>query len=157
MRPGSSRSLEKDQFWRGHLDGQSTSGVSMRAYCRLNGLLDSSFRFWKRKIAERDGEAIGSPRRSQGSGLIAVEIMGEVSPPPRVSSTIEIECPGGPVVRVREDVSAEILQRVMRTCQQILREEIEDLVSPVGASLGRRSCGPSLERRVCFWRRNRPT
>jgi hypothetical protein len=135
----SSRSLEKERFWRGHLDRQSTSGISMRSYCRHNGLLDSSFRCWKRKIVERDREAIAGPR-PQSAGLIAVEIVGESSPPTRVSATIEIDCPGGPVVRVREDVSVEILQRVMRTCQQILRGEIEDLVSSVGVSLGRRSC-----------------
>jgi hypothetical protein len=132
--------LEKEQFWRGHLDRQTTSGVSVRAYCRLNGLLNSSFRHWNRKIAERDREAMTSPRPQDRAGLIAVEIMGEISPPATVGPTIEIECPGGPVVRVRENVSAEILQRVIKTCQQVLRGEIEDLVSPVGVSLGRRSC-----------------
>ena len=139
MPRGSSRSLEKETFWRGHMDRQSSSGVSMRSYCRVHGLSDSLFCYWRRKIANRDREAIRTPR-AQSAGLIAVEIVGEMSPPATVNPTMEIECPGGPVVRVREDVSAEILQRVMRACQQILRGEIEDLVSPVGVSLGRRSC-----------------
>ena len=139
MSRGSSRSLEKETYWRGHIDRQSSSSVSMRSYCRGHGLSDSLFCYWRREIANRDREALRTPR-PQSAGLIAVEIVGEMPPPTTVNPTMEIECPGGPVIRVREDVSAEILQRVMRTCQQILRGEIEDLVPPVGVLLGRRSC-----------------
>ena len=56
--------------------------------------------------------------RSASPGLIAVEVVGE-SPPSTPRQTIEIECPGGPVLRLREDVSAEVLQRVMRACLQM--------------------------------------
>ena len=56
--------------------------------------------------------------RSASPGLIAVEVVGE-SPPSTPRQTIDIECPGGPVIRLREDVSAAVLERVMRACLQM--------------------------------------
>lgn len=54
---------------------------------------------------------VGSPQRFAGTGLIALDIIDTATP------TLEIECPGGVVIRLREDVSAEVLQRVIAACQ----------------------------------------
>jgi hypothetical protein len=67
----------------------------------------------------------------ENPGLIAVQIVGEPSTP---RQTLEIECAGGPVVRLREDVSAEVLQRVMAVCQRLQQAEI------VSEPAGVRSC-----------------
>jgi hypothetical protein len=40
---------------------------------------------------------------------------------PMASPTLEIQCVGGAVVRLREDVSTEVLQRVIAACQQVHR------------------------------------
>lgn len=59
---------------------------------------------------------------SASAGLIAVQVVGESSmsaAPP----TMEIECPGGAVIRLREDVSAEVLQRVLRACHEVRVED----------------------------------
>ena len=48
---------------------------------------------------------------SIGAGLIALDIIDTKSP------TLEIEGPAGVVIRLREDVSAEVLQRVIAACQ----------------------------------------
>ncbi len=62
-----------------------------------------------------------SPRwsGSASAGLISVEVVGESSSASLVSPMMEIECPGGAVIRLREDVSAVVLERVMRACQQV--------------------------------------
>jgi len=62
--------------------------------------------------------------RSSAPGLVAVEVVGEASHPSTSRETIEIECPGGTVIRLREDVSAEVLERVLRACAQT-RDEVE--------------------------------
>jgi hypothetical protein len=49
--------------------------------------------------------------------------VGDVSDPSTPNPTLEIECPGGPVIRLREDVSLEVLQRVMTACQRIPVED----------------------------------
>jgi hypothetical protein len=78
-------------------------------------LSEALFHFWRREIARRDREAHAS-LRSDKPGLIAVEIVGDPAPG-SVSSLMEIECPGGPVIRVREEASLEVLQRVMKACR----------------------------------------
>ena len=126
MSYGLSRSASKEKYWRGHLDRQSASGCSIRSYCHRHGLSEASFHYWRRReIAGRDSEHTGLPR-SNTAGLIAVEIVGESSPLMTTIPMMEIECPGGPVIRVREDVSAEVLQRVIGSCQELLRGEIAD-------------------------------
>jgi hypothetical protein len=69
---------------------------------------------------------------SASAGLIAVQVVGESSIS-AASPTMEIECPGGAMIRLREDVSAEVLQRVMQACQQVQ-------MSGAGVSGSVRSC-----------------
>ena len=117
----SSRSAEKESFWRFHLKRQSMSGESIRRYCLRLGLSDASFHFWRREIAKRDREEVDGSR-SNSAGLVAVEIVGETSLRSATMPMLEIECPGGAVIRLREEVSVEVLQRVMRACQQMQME-----------------------------------
>ena len=57
--------------------------------------------------------------RSSTAGLVAVQVVGGASSAPAAVKTMKIECPGGAVIRLREDVSVEVLERVMRACQQV--------------------------------------
>ena len=122
-----SRSAEKEAFWRSHLRRQSSSGESIRGYCRRRVLSEASFHFWRREIANRDREAQSS-RQVATAGLIAVQIVGEPSPQ---KQTLEIECPGGPVVRLREDVGVAILQQVLKACQQACQTSVSGGGEPV--------------------------
>ena len=54
---------------------------------------------------------VGLPQPSAGTGLIALDIIHTATP------SLEIEAPGGVVIRLREDVSVEALRRVIATCQ----------------------------------------
>jgi hypothetical protein len=196
--PRSSRSPEKEAYWRCHLESQFSSGVSIRAYCRQHGLSEPSFHFWRREIKKRDAKAMApppppvespvavagdrdsfgsssantaaathaapfhgattrvadrrakrsgsarpsitgavrSPVRSDPAGLVALEIVGDAaspltssassratasfsaSPPSTKAATLEVELPGGVVIRLREEVSAEVLQRVIVACER---------------------------------------
>jgi hypothetical protein len=117
MSRGALRSSEKESYWRSHLERQSSSSESIRSYCRLRGLSEASFHFWRREIDARDRESAG--RHGSGpAGLIAVDVIGETQP----SLMLEIACPGGAVIRLREDVSVEVLTRVIEACRQISSE-----------------------------------
>jgi hypothetical protein len=50
------RNLAKERRWREAIEGQASSGHSVRAYCRREGLAESAFYFWRREIARRDVE-----------------------------------------------------------------------------------------------------
>ena len=54
---------------------------------------------------------VGLPQPSAGTGLIALDIIDTATP------SLEIETPGGVVIRLREDVSVEVLRRVIAACQ----------------------------------------
>ncbi len=45
---------EKEQFWRLVLEEQTSSGLSIRAFCKQEGLSEPSFYSWRRTISERD-------------------------------------------------------------------------------------------------------
>jgi hypothetical protein len=62
--------------------------------------------------------------RSSSAGFVSVQVVGESTLPSGARQTLEVECPGGPVVRLREDVSAEVLERVLRVCQQLQGESV---------------------------------
>jgi hypothetical protein len=121
MSQRSCRSTEKESFWRSHLKRQSSSGESIRGYCLRRGVSEASFHFWRREIANRDREVVAASR-SNSAGLIAVEIVDETPVRSMTTQTLEIECPGGAVIRLREEVSVEVLQRVIRACQQVQTE-----------------------------------
>lgn len=53
----------------------------------------------------------GSLQPFADAGLIALDIIDATN------ATLEIEAPGGVVIRLREDVSVEVLQRVITACQ----------------------------------------
>ncbi len=47
---------EKEQFWRWMLEEQTSSGQSIRAFCKQEGLSEPSFYSWCRTIFERDSK-----------------------------------------------------------------------------------------------------
>ena len=61
---------------------------------------------------------------------MAVEIVGDCAPE-SPASLMEIACPGGPVIRLREEASLEVLQRVMKAWR-----------------LTQAECGPSVREAV---------
>lgn len=149
------QSVDKESYWRWHIDVQAAGSVSIRAYCGKHGLSEPSFYAWRRKIQNQDAgqdsssdsqpesQALTSAGRSRvrsegpghqqksrsgnrhpsvpskvhslqpssGTGLVALDIIGTANP------ILEIEGPGGVVIRLREDVSKEALQRVIAACQ----------------------------------------
>jgi hypothetical protein len=110
------RSQQKETFWRSHLDRQRLSGESIRGYCRVRKLSEALFHFWRREIARRDLDT-RAPRRSDNPGLIAVNVVGEPTLRSPTPPLLEIECPGGPLIRLREEAPIKVLLRVMRVCR----------------------------------------
>lgn len=50
----SQRDPARESYWRNLLNRQRTSGLDARAFCRRQGLAESSFHFWRRTIRQRD-------------------------------------------------------------------------------------------------------
>ena len=54
------RSSDKEQYWRMHLQAWAASGLSIRAYCQENGVVETSFYAWRRELGIRDREQLGT-------------------------------------------------------------------------------------------------
>jgi transposase len=50
------RQSGKEQFWRRMFRQWRSSGLSVRAFCRLHGVAEPSFYSWRRALAQGDGE-----------------------------------------------------------------------------------------------------
>ena len=110
------RSVEKEAYWRGQVERQTGSGVSIRKYCRDNGVSEPSFYLWRRELQKRDLErGVGERREHEGSsevvvpaGLVAVDIVSVPS-----AAMLEIDVAGGVMIRLRENASTDTLERVL--------------------------------------------
>jgi len=45
---------ERERFWRGAIEEQRTSGLSISAFCRKRDVSEASFFSWRRKLTQRD-------------------------------------------------------------------------------------------------------
>ncbi len=125
------RSIEKEAYWRSQFERQSASGLSIRRWCRENGVSEPTFYVWRRKLQNRDQER-GLTDRDRHAPLseavvtpdfVAVDVVtsnvvtrdvvtfdGESSDR---EAKLEIDVAGGIVIRLREDASADTLERVL--------------------------------------------
>ena len=120
------RSVEKEAYWRGQIDGQSASGLSIRRWCRDNEVSEPTFYVWRRELRKRDA-ARELPDRDLAErgdheqlsdvvvprGFIAVDVVASDSGSTGRAAKLEIDVAGGVVIRLREDASAETLERVL--------------------------------------------
>ena len=150
------RSVEKEAYWRGHFERQSASGLLIRRWCRENGVSEPTFYVWRRKLQERDHKR-GLTDRDRHAPLSEAAFAPDVVAVDVVTSNVltsdvltsyaesgdreaklENDVAGGLVIRLREDASTEILERVLTV---VCRHGI--------ASAG---CVPSLYGRGQSWR-----
>jgi len=120
------RSVEKEAYWRGQLERQSASGQSIRRWCHENGVSEPTYYVWRRKLQNRDHER-GLPECDSHASLSEATVAPgfvalDVVPSDVVTSAatsadctaqLEIDVAGRVVIRLREDASAEILERVL--------------------------------------------
>jgi hypothetical protein len=99
----------KEMRWRGILKQQRDSGLSVRAFCRREGLKDFNLFRWRRELSRRDREANSAiPDRSAGESpappaspvFLPVRVIDDRGERARPVMPIEILLPDGPIVRV---------------------------------------------------------
>jgi transposase-like protein len=117
----------REQQWQVAVRRWEQSGQSVRAYCRQEGLKESSFFFWRRELAQRDkqsGVRPSSPPRSDGqetslppkqarhaARFLPVQVV--MGRSPEVASAIEIILDHGRMVRVPPQFDRQTLADVL--------------------------------------------
>ena len=97
------RDLKKEVTWRRHITLQSSSGVSIGAYCRRHGLPGHGFYWWRRELARRDA--------ANPAAFVPVTVTPQESRSQK--SWIEIVLPGEGRVRVTGAVDRQMLADVL--------------------------------------------
>jgi hypothetical protein len=82
------------QFWRGQIEGQATSGLSARQWCRREQLSEPSFYAWRRKLAQRDRERSAPDSRAASSGFLPIQLTSFAT------SHVELQLTSGLVIRI---------------------------------------------------------
>lgn len=112
------RSGEREAYWRDVVARFGTSGLSVRAFCRREKLVETAFYFWRRTLAERDGKLPKKSRttskRAARPAFLPVTIRREASPP---TSGLTLELPGGAVLRFGESMPVERVAELIRTLE----------------------------------------
>lgn len=95
-------------FWRGHLASQSSSGLSIRAYCREQGLTEPSFYQWRKRLSREN--PLCEPAHPM---FVPVRIQPAPALEDKQTVAIEVALGNGRVLRVRPGFDAATLQRVV--------------------------------------------
>jgi hypothetical protein len=111
------RSVEKEQYWREVIDGWRRSGGSVRQWCSQRQISEPSFYSWRRVLAERDAAAASQEpvrkrplRKVSRVAMLPVEI---VSPSRQEAAPLEIILADGIHVLVRAHCQSALLREAL--------------------------------------------
>ena len=137
------RQENKEQHWRGHLAAWQGGGLSIRAYCRQQGLSEPSFYFWRRELLRRDHQACSTTRgaTAQRSATVRQTATAQRSAsatwmPLAVSQpgspTVEVHLPEGTVLRIPADVAASTWDSLLTALRRASGEAGDGAEHPEG-------------------------
>jgi transposase-like protein len=85
------RDPAKEQYWRELVAQWRASGLSVREFCSLRQVRESSFYSWRRELQRRAGQRDSRP------AFVPVRIVPAAAFP---TAAVEVRCPSGHVVTV---------------------------------------------------------
>ena len=117
------RRRERELYWRGVIERQAASGMSVAAYCRQESIAAANFYAWRRKLRRRDQapaqpggtevNAAGGPARS-GLQLLPVRLEPSTQPAP-----LRILLPHGVCVETSSSLPQGALTAVLRALREV--------------------------------------
>jgi len=110
-------SPERRQFWRGLIQRQRSSGLTVAETCDRAGVTVPSYYAWKRKLGI-SGSRAKKPRGQ--SSLVPVRVVLDRA---GFTSAVEIALPGGVVVRVPSGYDADTLGSVLTAVERLIDRE----------------------------------
>ena len=93
------RDLALERRWRERMAQWQASGLSVRAFCVMHGLIETSFSYWKRELRARDATASTAAAQSS-SGKKSRPAFVPLTVLPAATVSVEVRCPSGHVVLV---------------------------------------------------------
>ena len=106
---------DREQFWRDHVAGWKSSGLSLRLYSEEHGLKAGTLSYWNSRLKTRAADAPApSSEPEAGATFLAVRVAEPAVPMPEPrDNRIELALKGGRVVRVSRGFDAATLDRLL--------------------------------------------
>src|SRR5918995_396597 len=93
---------DREQFWRDHITGWKSSGMSLRLYSEEHGLKAGTLGYWNSRLKAQAADAPASSARPEAKAAFLSVHVAEpaVSVPEPRDEGVELVLPGGYVVRI---------------------------------------------------------
>jgi transposase len=99
-------------FWKLAIETWQDSGVSVRWFCRQEGLSEPSFYTWRKKITQHN-----EPKRNTASATNASAFI-EVAIPKQTSGGLELIFASGHTLRIGPGTDRQIISKVVDVLQE---------------------------------------
>lgn len=103
-----SRSDAASRRWVERLERFATSSHTVVAFCAAEGVSESNFYLWRRRLAQPLATASNQPN------VVPIR----VTPPPALATPIELALPSGTVLRLPGDARPEFIVAILRGLEE---------------------------------------
>ena len=109
------RESKKDQrqFWQMAIETWQASGMSVSKFCKVEGLSESSFYIWRKKLTQADEAETGKQKKLNPSAFI------EVAMPKNNPAALELVLSSGNTLRISSGADSATLNDVISVLQQV--------------------------------------
>lgn len=104
---------DRQQFWRDHVAGWKSSGLSLRLYSEQHGLKAGTLGYWNSRLKAQAVDALTSSAGSEATFLAVHVAEPAVSAPEPRDDRIELVLKGGSILRVGRGFDAVTLNRLI--------------------------------------------
>ena len=111
---------DREHFWRDHVAGWKSSGLSLRLYSERHGLKAGTLGSWNSRLKARAADAPASSSGPEAEAAFLTVRVAEPAvtmPEPR-DEGIELALPGGCVVRIGRGFDAVTLDRLLTVIER---------------------------------------
>ena len=98
---------EQQQFWQMVMETFKSSGLSVRNFCKQEGLSEPTFYSWRKKLAKSDEPKKDKPKDAKSSAFI------EVAMPSEKPCSLEFILSSGNTLRISSHANCKTLTNVL--------------------------------------------
>ena len=98
---------DQQQFWQMVIETWQSSGLSVRNFCKQEGLSEPAFYSWRRKLTKADVPKKDEPKAANSSAFI------KVSMPKDNRASLELVLSSGNVLRISSNADSQTLTNVL--------------------------------------------
>lgn len=103
---------EQQQFWQMAIETWQSSDLSVRQFCKQEGLSEPSFYSWRKKLTKCDEPEDSVPKEPASSDFIAVSL------PETHSAGLELVLCSGNTLRIAPSSDSKTLTRIISILQE---------------------------------------